>query len=895
MKKQLFSFILLNLFAIILVKGQINENNGICNDPIAGIGTYINGARTTGINLLGGVSSANNIIDGDLRNHAEINLGVALVGGQGSISVRDSIHVYPSGNRVGFVIRPTGGIISAGVLSSLTINLYRNGTLVQTATGGSLLYLGLLNGSGNKHKIGFTATAAYDEIQLIASSGLVGILSGLQVYYAFEEPTACIQNPEKALKTSVVSNGISGLCALCSVNNPNNVVNNDTTTHSSIYLTIGAGVSGRISVSTGIEKAGGTEFGWVIENSGGILDAALLGRITFSTYLGGNLQQSFIANSSIISLSILGGNRRMISFTTASDKNFDEVRISVNSVVGLLTNLNVYYAFTRTDTDGDGIYDPMDKCSGGNDLLDNDGDGIPDYCDTDDDNDGLTDAEEAIAGTDPFDGDTDDDGLTDFQELRGTGPLAAWGTTNALNRDSDGDGILDGTEVGLTHGTHYTNPAVFVADLDPTTKTNPKAFDTDGDGLSDGQEDANRNGRVDAGESDPNNPCDPNACPVDLEVTKTVDKLTAEIGDNLIYTIGVKNLHDSLDVTGLVVRDQLPNGVTYVSHTAFAGTSYDPATGLWNIDDVMSNAVDSVGLTITVAVTTSGVISNLAEVLTLNETDADSTNNFARVSTSVAYALCAGDSLEIHVPQGYTSYQWLKDGSPIAGATSYNYWVTETGDYTVSIDGGSSCTSGLCSPFSVVVGTPAPVTIAGTAQLCSDDALNLTASSTETITSYLWRAPNGSTSTAAAFSIASANTSQSGNYTLEVTYASGCVARDTFNVAVNQSILAANITTICNDNGTSGDASDDIFTVRINPSGGSPGGTYSISDGITQAGLSFGTASTLNGSFLISGGPIAIRITDNASGCSLAATVTPPATCSSCVEICIPIELTKTR
>ena len=44
----------------------------------------------------------------------------------------------------------------------------------------------------------------------------------------------------------------------------------------------------------------------------------------------------------------------------------------------------------------------------------------------------------------------------------------------------------------------------FKADADPSTHTNPKVVDTDTDGLNDGLEDANKNGRVDSGEPNPN-------------------------------------------------------------------------------------------------------------------------------------------------------------------------------------------------------------------------------------------------------------------------------------------------------------------------------------------------------------------------------------------------------
>ncbi|MEK7189946.1 MAG: hypothetical protein AAB666_03115 [Patescibacteria group bacterium] len=59
---------------------------------------------------------------------------------------------------------------------------------------------------------------------------------------------------------------------------------------------------------------------------------------------------------------------------------------------------------------------------------------------TDTDNDGLTDTEEATAGTSAQTTDTDADGLSDYEEI------TLW-KTNPLNPDTDGDGFSDGQEV----------------------------------------------------------------------------------------------------------------------------------------------------------------------------------------------------------------------------------------------------------------------------------------------------------------------------------------------------------------------------------------------------------------------------------------------------------------
>lgn len=102
--------------------------------------------------------------------------------------------------------------------------------------------------------------------------------------------------------------------------------------------------------------------------------------------------------------------------------------------------------------------------------------------------------------------DSDNDGLLNETELAGSGPLAGFGPTNPFNADSDGDGIQEGTEVGLTapQVAAATNAALFVADLHSASRTNPNDADTDDGGINDGAEDLNRNGRVDVGERDPN-------------------------------------------------------------------------------------------------------------------------------------------------------------------------------------------------------------------------------------------------------------------------------------------------------------------------------------------------------------------------------------------------------
>jgi hypothetical protein len=134
----------------------------------------------------------------------------------------------------------------------------------------------------------------------------------------------------------------------------------------------------------------------------------------------------------------------------------------------------------------------------------------------DTDGDGLTDSQERMFGTNPLDADSDDDGVADGAEPGALEDTDGDGRIGALDPDSDGDGILDGTEMGVTTGVPGgarfagTNTASrnFRPDADPTTTTDPLRKDTDGDGVRDGIEDRNRNGKVDPGELDPNDPTD---------------------------------------------------------------------------------------------------------------------------------------------------------------------------------------------------------------------------------------------------------------------------------------------------------------------------------------------------------------------------------------------------
>jgi len=111
----------------------------------------------------------------------------------------------------------------------------------------------------------------------------------------------------------------------------------------------------------------------------------------------------------------------------------------------------------------------------------------------DPDADGLSNAREAIAGSDPYVSDTDADGVDDGEEVFrfGSDPTVFDPFLNPGGADIDGDGLPDATEFAL--GTDAWIPdtdgdGLLDGDEVLLHGTDPLAMDSDGDGLDDAEE-----------------------------------------------------------------------------------------------------------------------------------------------------------------------------------------------------------------------------------------------------------------------------------------------------------------------------------------------------------------------------------------------------------------------
>jgi uncharacterized repeat protein (TIGR01451 family) len=106
----------------------------------------------------------------------------------------------------------------------------------------------------------------------------------------------------------------------------------------------------------------------------------------------------------------------------------------------------------------------------------------------------------------------------------------------------------------------------------------------------------------------------------DLELTKTVDNATPNLGENVNFTITVNNAGPD-QATGVTIADPLPSGLTFLQ--ASDPTGYNPSSGIWTIGSIAAG--DSRTLMLQASVDSTGAKTNSAEVATATVDDVDST------------------------------------------------------------------------------------------------------------------------------------------------------------------------------------------------------------------------------------------------------------------------------
>ncbi|ARK11721.1 SdrD B-like domain-containing protein [Fibrella sp. ES10-3-2-2] len=307
--------------------------------------------------------------------------------------------------------------------------------------------------------------------------------------------------------------------------------------------------------------------------------------------------------------------------------------------------------------------------------------------------------------------DVNKDGVQDSNDL----PIAGATVTLLQNGSpvatttTDASGLYSFT--GLTPGTPYSVSFTTPAGFSTTTGANVGGDDgLDSDpvngvtvSLTLGAGEVNAS--LDAGFVRPLVP------PVSYALAKSVDQSRAEKGGVVTYTISLTNTSPTTG-TNVVVTDAFSSSaLTLVGSVTVSAGSFTPSPtgGQWTIPSLTGGSV--VTLQYRAQVEVEGITYNVA-------TAPD--GHTATACVTVPYHVCDNVPFEflISAPASFSAYQWSRNGTPIPGATSPTYSVTEAGEYTVSVTNQTGCTDGTCCPFVIITDAAPSLTAVGVAANC---------------------------------------------------------------------------------------------------------------------------------------------------------------------------------
>lgn len=177
----------------------------------------------------------------------------------------------------------------------------------------------------------------------------------------------------------------------------------------------------------------------------------------------------------------------------------------------------------------------------------------------------------------------------------------------------------------------------------------------------------------------------------DLSLAMSVSNTAPATGSNVTYTLTVSNAAASpAAVGGVVVRDLLPDGLTFVSYSG-TGT-YNSATGEWAVGSLAAGQSRSISIVATVTVGAGTVLANQAEVSAASLPDIDSTANNgsttedddASAAITVPGSRTAGTAPVLTCPNGSSLFDWDSQ-SWAAGSTNNSFALAGFGSLGFNI------------------------------------------------------------------------------------------------------------------------------------------------------------------------------------------------------------------
>ncbi len=218
--------------------------------------------------------------------------------------------------------------------------------------------------------------------------------------------------------------------------------------------------------------------------------------------------------------------------------------------------------------------------------------------------------------------------------------------------------------------------------------------------------------------------------PKDLQVSKTASVVTALGNQPFSYTVTVYNAA-IIAFTNAVISDVLPAQVTYVSHTAETGTTFDDSDSnsipdQWNIPTIPANSTYTLIINVKAGIVpVTMTATNTATLTASDQTDENATNDSASVDVDI-------EPVPVLTMVKYASSPTANPGANIG----YTIQITNTGGvaaFAVVVTDALSPfsmlridTYGASTPFQLTEGVPVSGVTLGTITYSNDNGTTYT-------------------------------------------------------------------------------------------------------------------------------------------------------------------------
>lgn len=273
--------------------------------------------------------------------------------------------------RVGFTFQPTSTLLSADALKYFIIKLFKDGVEVKSSEvdHSSVVTAGVANGEETRLRMSVNTNEAFDAIELWTAGVLNLNLNSFRLYNAFWEPTTGCQNIESSAEACIemitpgshgahINYNATGVAGAAAVSGEfislSKVLDDDKETCGTLTVTDAIGAT---TLAVGFDALPAYQtVGFIIQAPDYVADVNLLNAITLSVYKNGQKLQTSADDAGLLGLGVISyGGKKYIEMTPTIP--YDEVRITFAAVAELLRTIYVYGAFTRMDTNGNGIPD----------------------------------------------------------------------------------------------------------------------------------------------------------------------------------------------------------------------------------------------------------------------------------------------------------------------------------------------------------------------------------------------------------------------------------------------------------------------------------------------------------------------------------------------------------